>query len=507
MTTLLPVFADQLSHGLASLNAADKGQSVVLMVEVAEEAATVPHHRKKLIFLFSAMRHFAEELKGAGWQVDYVTLDDPDNAGDFTGEIERALTRHDISQISVTEPSEYRVLKLVESWQEKTSLPVTIHDDDRFLCSHQEFETWAAGRKSLRMEYFYRDMRKKTELLMTGDEPEGGQWNYDKENRKPAKADLLMPKPIRFDPDDITNQVIDMISQRYHNRYGDIEGFAFAVTREDALKALDYFVTHALERFGDYQDAMLKGEPFLYHSLLSAYLNAGLLGWREIVTAVEQAYYNGNAPLNAVEGYIRQIIGWREYVRGIYWLEMPDYLTVNHFAANRPLPDFYWTAETDMACMADALGQTKREAYAHHIQRLMVTGTFALIAGINPHALHEWYLSVYIDAFEWVEAPNTIGMSQFADGGLLASKPYAASGNYINKMSDYCKGCRYSVKDRTGPDACPFNALYWDFIARHQDQFRSNPRMAQMVRVWSRFDDDEQRAIRATAAHYLDGLS
>ena len=504
--TLLPVFADQLSHSLASLKAADKAQSVVLMVEVKEEAETVPHHARKLVFLFSAMRHFAEELRRKGWRVDYVQLDAPENSHSFTGEVARALKRHPFTHLQLTEPSEYRVLKMAQGWADQFSTDVSILNDDRFLCGHDEFNNWAAGRKSLRMEYFYREMRKKTGLLMDGDQPIGGQWNFDKDNRKPAKPDLLMPKPLRFKCDAITAQVMDMVRARFPDRYGDIDDFFYAVTRADALRALRWFVDHALPSFGDYQDAMLRGEPFLYHSLLSAYLNTGLLGWHEIAKSVEAAYMAGKAPLNAVEGYIRQIIGWREYVRGIYWREMPGYLKVNALSATRPLPQFYWTAETDMACMAEALGQTKKHAYAHHIQRLMVTGTFALIAGIDPYALHEWYLSVYIDAFEWVEAPNTIGMSQFADNGLLASKPYAASGNYINKMSDYCKGCRYDVKQRTGPDACPFNALYWDFIAHHEQSFKGNPRMAQMVRVWQRFDQAEQARIRHTAADFLDTL-
>ena len=499
MTTLLPIFADQLSLGLASLKYADKGTSHILMMEVYEEATTVAHHRKKLIFLFSAMRHFAAELRKAGWQVTYVPLDDPANTGSFTQEIRRFQAHNRIKTIVLTEPSEYRVLDIVKGWQNLLGVRVEILDDDRFLCDHQEFETWAKGRKQLRMEYFYREMRKKTGLLMNEDKPEGERWNFDKENRKPAAHDLLVPKPLRFEPDAITQSVIHLVEHHFSDRYGDTEGFFLAVTRADALKALDYFVEHMLESFGDYQDAMLRGEPFLYHSLLSAYLNTGLLGWREICTRAVEAYHLGKAPINAVEGYIRQIIGWREYVRGIYWREMPGYLNNNALKATHPLPDFYWTAETEMTCMAEALGQTKREAYAHHIQRLMVTGTFALIAGIDPHALHEWYLAVYIDAFEWVEAPNTIGMSQFADNGLLASKPYAASGNYIHKMSDYCQHCRFDVKKRTGDDACPFNALYWDFIARHESHFQSNPRMVQMVRVWQRFDREEQTRIRDKA--------
>ena len=349
-------------------------------------------------------------------------------------------------------------------------------------------------------------MRRKTALLMDGDTPEGGQWNYDKENRKPAKADLFMPKPKRFNPDDITCEVIEMVETEYPERYGDTDDFFFAVTRKDALECLDYFIKEALPRFGDYQDAMLTDEPFLYHSLLSLYLNAGLLGPLEICRAVEEAYHKGDAPINAAEGYIRQIIGWREYVRGIYWHFMPEYLERNALNATRALPDFYWTGETDMHCLAEATGQTKKHAYAHHIQRLMITGNFAMLIGVDPKYVHEWYLAVYIDAFEWVELPNTLGMSQFGDGGLLGSKPYASSGSYINRMSNYCKTCKYDVKERTGPKACPFNSLYWHFIDRNEKMLKGNNRMSMIYRNLEKMDEDVKSEILDTAETFLDEL-
>lgn len=507
MKKLVPLFADHLSLDLSVLKQIDKKEALILMVEVKEEADHVPHHRRKLVFLFSAMRHFAKSLKDNGYRVQYRKLDDPENTHSFRGEIESALKAHDIDRIDLTEPSEYRVLQEVKSWQKHFDCPVKIHADDRFIASHDRFKKWAEGRKSLRMEYFYREMRRETGLLMTNEKPEGGQWNYDLENRKPAKSDLLTPKPLHFDPDEITQNVLDMIKNEFPDRYGNCDDFGYAVTRKQAQKALDHFIDHALSSFGDYQDAMVTGEPFLYHSLLSAYLNIGLLGPLEICQAIEKAYKDKKAPLNAVEGYIRQVIGWREYVRGIYWMNMPGYLENNDLKADEKLPDYYWTTKTKMTCMEQALSQTRDFAYAHHIQRLMITGTFALISGINPHDLHIWYLSVYIDAFEWVEAPNTLGMSQFADGGLLASKPYAASGNYINKMSDYCGKCFYNVKERTGDKACPFNALYWDFIARHADRFKSNPRMAQMVRLWQRFDQDQQNKIKDHAQKLKSNLA
>jgi deoxyribodipyrimidine photolyase-related protein len=385
-------------------------------------------------------------------------------------------------------------------------LPVDILADDRFVCSIPAFNHWAQGRKQLRMEYFYRDMRRKTGLLMDGDAPVGGKWNFDAENRKPADADLFMPRPRGIAPDAVTQSVLALVAARFGDHFGDLGPFWFAVTRADAEAAFSAFVKNALPHFGDYQDAMLVGEPFVYHAVIAQYLNCGLLDPLRICQTVEAAWRAGKVPLNAAEGFIRQVIGWREYVRGIYWLKMPGYDQENFFGHTRSLPDFYWTADTEMACVRAAVTQTREQAYAHHIQRLMVTGNFALLAGVDPHALHHWYLSVYADAYEWVELPNTLGMSQFADGGLLASKPYAASGAYINRMSNHCGPCRYDVKQRTGPDACPFNALYWDFIARHRTRIAKNPRMAQMVRTYDNFASDERQRITASAATFLDSL-
>jgi deoxyribodipyrimidine photolyase-related protein len=510
--TLIPIFADQLSQNLSSLAASDPEESVVLMMEVRHEAETVPHHRTKLIYIFSAMRHFAKALREAGWTVDYVELTNPDNTHSFTSEVKRALKRHEISNIRVCEPSVYRVLEYVLGWEDDLGLPVSITFDDRFIATKEEFADWAQGRKQLRMEYFYREMRRKTGLLMDSDQPEGGQWNYDKDNRKPAKDGMDFPEALRFQPDAITQDVIEMVKAEFNTRLGNADGFFYAVTREGALESLEYFLDHGLPGFGDYQDAMLTGEPFLFHSLISPYLNSGLLGPLEICQAVEQRYYDErydeeNRPLNAVEGYIRQIIGWREYVRGIYWMEMPGYDQRNFLEAKRPLPEFYWTGETDMHCLSESIGQTLEHAYAHHIQRLMITGNFALLIGADPHAVHEWYLSVYLDAYEWVELPNTLGMSQFGDGGLLASKPYASSGAYINRMSNYCKSCRYKVKEKTGPDACPFNSLYWDFMARNEDKLRGNNRLAMPYRNLDKMDAEKRDALREQADGFLKGLS
>jgi deoxyribodipyrimidine photolyase-related protein len=500
------LLGDQLDHGIAALGAAERDRDVVLMAEVWREASYVGHHKKKIAFLFSAMRHFAAELSEDGWNVDYVTLDAAANSGSVPGEIERAVTRLSCSSVIITEPGEWRLLTALQSLQNRSATPVEILEDDRFLCSKAEFAAWAAGRKQLRMEHFYRAMRRKTGLLMDGDGPESGRWNFDRENRKPAKKELSFSGPKRFKIDTTTEQVLNLVGHRFADHFGDLKPFWFAVTHVQAMAAFDHFVETGLAGFGDYQDAMLRDEPFLYHAVISLYLNAGLLDPLAVCRQVEVSYRDGKVPLNAAEGFIRQVIGWREYVRGMYWLHMPGYLENNFFGHTKPLPDIYWTGETDMACLRACIEQTREEAYAHHIQRLMVTGNFAMLAGIDPKAVHEWYLAVYADAYEWVELPNTLGMSQFADGGLLASKPYAASANYINRMSDYCSSCQYKVKEKSGPEACPFNYLYWDFLDRHRDKLGNNPRLGQVYRTWDRMDAGRKQEFRRDARRFLEGL-
>ncbi len=506
MKTLVLILGDQLSRDLSALDGFDPQRDVVLMVEVAEETTYVPHHKQKIAFILAAMRHFARELREEGLSVDYVALDDPANTGSFSGELARAVARHRPERVIITEPGEWRVRRMMDDWAQDLGVPVEIRDDDRFLCSRAEFAAWADGRKSYRMEFFYREMRRRTGLLMEEDGPVGGQWNFDAENRKRLPAGLTPPRRLRFAPDAVTAEVIDLVAARFDGHFGDLDGFGWAVTRNDALKALAHFVEAALPRFGDYQDAMAEGEGFLFHALVSPYLNIGLLLPREVCLAAETAYRAGKAPLNAVEGFIRQILGWREYVRGIYWLEMPAYAQTNALEADRPLPWFYWSGETDMNCLANAIADTSRNAYAHHIQRLMVTGNFALLAGIRPAEIEAWYLAVYADAFEWVELPNTHGMAIFADGGLLGSKPYAASGAYIDRMSDYCGSCAYDPKIKTGKGACPFNPLYWDFLIRNRDRLVNNPRMAMPYKNLNRMTPAHVETIRREAAAILDGL-
>jgi deoxyribodipyrimidine photolyase-related protein len=501
--SLVVILGDQLSPMITSLMAANRATDFVLMAEVVEEATYVPHHKKKIAFLFSAMRHFAEELREAGWSVNYVKLDDPKNSGSLVGEIERAVKNHGCDRVLVTEPGEWRLRKILQELSNRLPVPFTVLEDDRFLCTPSEFADWADGRKQLRMEYFYRDMRRKTGLLMEEDKPEGGKWNFDSENRKPAGEDLDFVGPKRFTPDAVTADVLALVSDRFTDHFGTVEPFWFAVTRPESEAALQQFIDSGLPSFGDYQDAMLKEERFLFHAVLSLYINSGLLDPLTVCRRIEEEYRKGRVPLNSAEGFIRQIIGWREYVRGIYWLKMPDYVDENFFGNSRRLPAFYWSGETDMACLRACIEQTRDEAYAHHIQRLMITGNFAMLAGVDPKAVHEWYLAVYADAYEWVELPNTLGMSQFADGGLLGSKPYAASGNYINKMSDYCSSCRYKVKDKQGPDACPFNYLYWDFLARNRERLGNNPRLGPAYRTWDRMSEERKKSVQEDAARFL----
>ena len=505
--TLRFLLGDQLTRRIATLTDLDPDHDVVLLVEVRAEATYVRHHKQKIAFLFSAMRHFAAELEAEGVRVDYVRLDDSANTGSFTGELMRAIARHEPDRVVVTEPGEWRVWEMMQAWRDDAAVPVQIRDDNRFLCPRADFAAWAGDRRSLRMETFYRGMRRRTGLLMDGGEPTGGRWNFDAENRKGLPKGHALPERVGFPPDAVTREVIALVEAAFADHFGATEAFAWPVTRADALAAFRDFLAVGLPHFGDYQDAMRTGAPFLYHALISPALNAGLLTPEEVCRAAERAYREGAAPLHCVEGFIRQILGWREYVRGLYWARMPDYAGSNALEATRDLPWFYWSGETEMNCLAQSIADTRAHAYAHHIQRLMVTGNFALLAGIAPAQVEEWYLVVYADAYEWVELPNVHGMVLWADGGVMGSKPYAASGAYINRMSDYCRGCAYDVAQRTGPTACPFNALYWNFLITHADRLSGNPRLAMPYRNLARLDPSLRAEIQAQAARFLDGLA
>ena len=494
---------DQLTEDISSLRELDPGKDVIIMAEVLGEASYVAHHPKKIILIFSAMRSFSDKLRSLGYRVEYSFFDDPQNTQSLSGELIRRAEQFKCSKVTVTQPNEWRVI------EDLSNVPLTVEfkEDNRFISQISEFNDWAEGRKQLRMEYFYRDMRRKTGLLMDGEKPVGGKWNYDQENRKPAPDSVLHTGPKCFSNTEHTKSVINLVSERFSENFGNIANFNFATTQSQAEEALDHFIDKALPDFGAYQDAMMMDQPFLFHAIISPYLNIGLLKPLDVCKKAEKAFLDGRAPLNSVEGFIRQIIGWREYIRGIYFLQGPNYTQNNYLDHNRPLPSLYWGKKSGLNCLDQCVKQTEEFSYAHHIQRLMVTGNFALLTGVSPYEIHEWYLSVYIDAFEWVEAPNTIGMSQFADGGVVASKPYVSSGAYINKMSNYCKSCKFKVAEKVGKDACPFNALYWHFLSRNRDKFQGNPRMAQMYRTWDRMNEDHKNNVIKSADEFLNGLN
>ena len=507
MSTLRLILGDQLSPEISSLKDADKSRDIILLCEVFDEAVYVKHHQKKIAFLFSAMRHFAASLSDAGWNVDYVRLDQDGNSHSFSGEVARAVERHAPESVIATFASEWRVLTEMRDWENTLPCAVELRGDDRFYCSLDEFATWADGRKQLRMEYFYRELRRKTGILMSGNDPIGGQWNYDAENRGRAPDGLEVPKHTSFVPDDITDEVLNLVEDRFGDHFGKLRPFEFAVTHEQAAYVLDRFIAERLPLFGTYQDAMVEGEPFMFHAHIGLYLNCGLLSPQQAIIAAENAYHAGAAPLNATEGFIRQILGWREFVRGLYWLKMPEYAEQNALEAHRPLPAFFWTADTKMNCLKQCVSETRDHAYAHHIQRLMVLGNFALLAGLSPKEVNEWFMIVYADAYEWVELPNVSGMALYADGGVLASKPYASGGAYIERMSNYCRSCHYKVKQKNGEQACPFNYLYWDFLIRHQDRLSGNARMGMMYRTLAKMSDEKRAAILTDSQRFLSELS
>ncbi|MCH8507036.1 MAG: cryptochrome/photolyase family protein [Ectothiorhodospiraceae bacterium] len=496
MANLILILGDQLSHNLTALTGADPAVDRLVMAEVHDEASYTRHHKKKLVLTFSAMRHFADELTSRGWHLHYHRYR-PDSVHQSLEEVvAEQVQRHRPERLITTECGEWRLHEQIAQWHQRLGIAVDILPDNRFLASKEQFAHWARGRKQLRMEYFYRDMRRQTGLLMTPEgKPEGGQWNFDAANRRKWTGKPPAPAPYRQEPDAITQEVIDLVNQHFPDHFGTTDDFHFAVSAAAAEEALSHFIEFALPCFGDYQDAMSEQEDWLFHAILSPYLNCGLLDPLSVCEAAAGAWYRGQAPLNAVEGFIRQIIGWREYVRGIYWLNMPEYARENRLGNQRALPWFYWSGETRMRCMHQAIDATHRNGYAHHIQRLMVTGNFALLAGVRPEEICDWDLAVYVDAYDWVELPNTLGMVMHADGGYLGSKPYAASGKYIQRMSDHCANCHYNVKTSTDDDACPFNALYWHFIDRHRDQFAGNPRMTMMYRNWERQKPEQREAL------------
>ena len=489
--TLYLVLGDQLTTDSSFFEDYDRTKDMIWMAEVKEEATHVWTSKHRIVMFLSAMRHFKEELTSKEMRFSYTEMTTKSAHSTLHLELASFLKTNKCSFVKVRKPGEHRVELLLEQAVNENNLNLEIIEDDHFLSSIEEFAIYAKDRKQLRMEYFYRDMRKKYKILCSDNEPEGGEWNYDSENRKSfSKAGPgLLPAPISFPPDKITKQVIKLVNDIYHDHPGDLSFFDWPVTASEAKTTLKDFMDNRLNQFGDYQDAMWTNEPWLYHSRLGAVMNLHILHPLKVITEAENRFKSGKAPLAAVEGFIRQILGWREYVRGIYWLYMPDYLERNSLKAQNDLPDFFWTANTDLTCLNQAISQTLKHGYAHHIQRLMITGLFCLLYGVNPKKVHEWYLAVYVDAVEWVELPNSLGMSQYADGGVMASKPYIASGKYIDRMGNYCKNCKYDPAKSVGEDACPFTTLYWDFLMRHEKLLLSNPRMGMQVRNVNRLTD------------------
>ena len=508
MRNLVLILGDQLNEDASALTGFDPTQDAIWMAEVDEESTHVMSSKQRTTLFLSAMRHFAQSLREKGWTVHYSQIDSPGNTGTLAGELEKTVGLTQPKQLTLTAPGDWRVLQKIRALAKQLQLDLDIRDDTHFFSTVRDFSEHAASRKQLRLEYFYREMRLKNGILMDGKKPIGGAWNFDAENRESfgKQGPGILPQPSRFAPDAITKDVIALVNRRFAKHPGSIATFGWPVTRLQALEALDAFIEHRLPQFGRFEDAMWEGEAWLYHSHLSCALNLKLLNPREVVAAASQAYEQGLAPLAAVEGFVRQILGWREFVRGIYWSQMPSYIDRNAMQATAPLPSFYWTGKTDMACMRDAIAQTLEHGYAHHIQRLMVTGLDALLLGVAPKEVHAWYLGVYVDAVEWVELPNTLGMSQFADGGLMSSKPYVASGKYIDRMSNHCKGCRFDPAQATGEAACPYTTLYWDYLNRHSEQLAKNPRMLMQLKNLNRLTPAQREASANQATSHKESV-
>ncbi len=508
MTThrLILLLGDQLDAQSSALSDVDAAHDVVLMIEAQEESTHVRSNKLRTALFLSAMRHFAQALRERGLTVHYRSLDAHNDASLAQG-LQAAVAALEPKEVIGVEPGDLRVRRQIEA-----ALPPGVglqwRRDRHFACSHERFAQWAGRSRQLRMEFFYRLMRKEHGVLMEGNEPAGGQWNFDSENRRGfgRAGPQNLPQPLRFAPDAITREVLDLVAQRFADHPGDLSQFDWPVTRAQALEALQDFIAHRLPHFGAHQDAMWSGMHWGWHALLSSSLNLKLIEPLEVVRAAEQAWRERGLDLASIEGFIRQILGWREFMRGVYFLDMPGLGAANHFEHRRPLPGWYGTGHTRMNCMRECLQQSLELGYAHHIQRLMVTGMFGVLAQIEPQQLCDWYLAVYVDAVEWVELPNTAGMALFATGPRFTSKPYVASGAYVDKMSNYCKGCSYDPKRRTGDSACPMTTLYWHFLKGHEAELAANPRTALMVKNLQRIEPAEMAQIQAHALELLERI-
>ena len=501
MRRLYLILGDQLDRDSLIFNDVDSENDCFWMAEVNQESTHVWSHKQRIALFLSGMRHFAEELREKGLPLQYHFLEDQ-QFSDLAEALAHTITTEQPEEVWFVRPGDYRVFELLVNTCKRCDVPFKQLNDQHFLSTPQDFMQWAGDKKQLRLEYWYRELRKKYQILMEDDKtPLGGKWNYDESNRKSFKKEgpKDLPKTLSWPADKITQTVIALVNEKFSDHPGTLAELHWPVTQVQAKQALSRFFENCLENFGDYQDAMWMDEPFLNHSLISTAMNMKLLHPLQVIQTAELYHREKGAPLAAVEGFIRQILGWREYVRGLYWMHMPGWLDMNALEAKQNLPDFYWTGDTDMTCMSQSIKQTLTYGYAHHIQRLMVTGLFSLLYGIDPKQIHQWYLAVYVDAVEWVELPNTLGMSQYADNGIMASKPYVASGNYINKMSNYCKNCRFKPSEAVGENACPFTTLFWDFLDTHADTFKDNPRMGFMLKNLERKSATDIADIKAQA--------
>ncbi|QDT37564.1 cryptochrome/photolyase family protein [Stratiformator vulcanicus] len=508
MRNLILILGDQLDADSSAFDDFDSEQDAVWMAEVEEETSYVWSHKLRIAFFFSCMRHFRDYLRERDIEVHYQELThrrSDDRGKDFQTVLRKDIYNLRPQKLIVTRPGHYRVLQNLEDQAEESGLEIEIRPDRHFYCDVDEFTEYADGRKSLLLETFYRQMRKKHDVLMTSSgDPEGDNWNFDEDNREvfgKQGPDNPTP-PHRFRPDDLTQEVLELVEKRWSDHPGSLNNFTLPVTRPQALQMLRDFIDHSLPKFGTFEDAMWTDEAFLYHSRLSAILNVKLLNPRECVEKAVEAYHSGHAELNNVEGFVRQLIGWREFVRGIYWLKMPDYAEKNALSATRDLPKFFWDGQTDMNCVRHAMQHVLDHGYTHHIERLMVLGNLSLMYGADPYKFHEWHMAMYLDSVDWASLPNTLGMSQYGDGGIVGTKPYCSTGKYIKRMSNYCEGCRYRPEVAHGDEACPFTTFYWDFLTRSEKKLANNNRMAlQLKNIDRKRDKGELGPIREHAKH------
>jgi len=505
MKKLRLILGDQLNINHSWFNRPDD-KYIYLMMEIKDETNYVLHHIQKILAIFSAMRSFTKELKEKDHNIIYIKIDDKNNEHSFEKNIKNIIKNYNVDKFEYQQPDEYRLDLLFKNLQSILNIKVESVSSEHFLTSRDQVKNLFKDKKQWRMEEFYRHMRKKYSILLDGDKPIGGKWNYDSDNRKKWSGE---PKAsIDFRPSHNHEKLLTIINNEKIKYFGEdhATNFRWPISREESLELLEKFIEIDLCNFGNFQDAMDDDNWRLFHSFLSFSLNTKMLNPLEVITMAEKALRENKAPLSAVEGFIRQILGWREYIRGVYWSQMPGYENNNFFNHNKDIPRWYWTGETKMRCLSKSISQSLENSYAHHIQRLMIIGNFSLLAGIEPKYIHHWYLGIYIDAFEWVELPNTLGMSQYADGGLLATKPYVSSAAYINKMSNYCSKCSYNYKEKIGPDACPFNSLYWNFFDRHQDKLSKNPRLGIVNSQLKKMNDNQKKEINKKANEYLNNI-